>query len=115
LKPNLNMMNGTSPGPIFCVDSGSEVGILIFHLCEVLHPYLYLKCTTRNYPAIANASTNKITSSVVRSLSHIPRAWVKIVYIKPFSVGVGRDTITMDSGFGTVTLIQKEMVVVMII
>jgi len=49
LKPNLNMMNGTSPGPVFCVDSGSEVGILIFHLCEVLHPYLYLKCTTRNW------------------------------------------------------------------
>jgi len=40
---------------------------------------------------------------------------VKIVYIKPFSVGVGRDTITMDSDFGTITLIQKEMVVVMII
>ena len=97
------MMNETSPGPIFCVDSGSEVRILIFHLCEVLHPYLYLKCTT-----------DKITSSVVRQLSHIPRAWVKRVYIKPPSIGVGRDTITMDTAFDTIPLIQKEMVVVMI-
>ena len=56
-----------------------------------------------------------ILKPTVRQLSHIPRAWVKIVYIKPFSVGVGRDTITMDSGFGMVTLIQKEMMVVTII
>jgi hypothetical protein len=39
---------------------------------------------------------------------------VKIVYIKPPSIGVGRETITMDTGFDTVPLIQKEMVVVMI-
>ena len=109
------MMNETSPGPILCVDSGSEVRILIFHLCEVLHPYLYLNVPQGIDLTIANASTNQITSSVVRPLSHIPRAWVKIVYIKPFSVGIGRNTITMDSGFDTVTLIQKGMVVVMII
>ena len=108
-------MNEISPGPVFCVDSGSEVRILIFHLCEVLHPYLYLNVPQGIDPTIANASTNQITSSVVRPLSHIPRAWVKIVYIKPFSVGVGRNTITMDSGFDTVTFIQKGMVVVMII
>ena len=49
-------MNETSPGPVFCVDSGSEVRILILHLCEVLHPYLCLRCTTRNW-----SNNSKIT------------------------------------------------------
>jgi len=39
---------------------------------------------------------------------------VKIVYLKHPSIGVGRDTIAMDTGFDTVPLIQKKMMVVMI-
>jgi len=35
----------------------------------------------------------------------MPRAWVKPVYIKAPSIGVGGDTITMGTGFDTVPLI----------
>ena len=56
---------------------------------------------------VANASTDKITSAAVRQLSHMPTALLKIVYIKPPSIGSGRDTIAMGTDFDTISLISE--------
>jgi len=82
VETNFNMMNETYQDPFFVVDSGLNQ-ILIFHLCECYTHICIWNVPQGIDPTIADASTDKITSSVVRQLSSHYLEHGERVYIKP--------------------------------
>ena len=82
MKPHQNMTYCTSPGPVFHVDSGSEVRIPIFCLWHPIWPTLCESTPWMIDLATADVPTVITVSPAVRSLSYMYKVWIKRACIK---------------------------------